>query len=129
MAILFTNNTYPYKHWLTSLAVGPLIWLAQDFFSRGSSQIDVIGIYMLFIIFGLFFSLPVFVLHLLLFNLLIRKTNSIFIIKTILNLITIPCIFIAIKLIGGTLMTPLLGLYYSVALIICSFLFKVKINI
>ena len=126
MALIFTSNTYPYKHWLTTLAVGPLILIIQDIFFGNNNLNDSIGIYMLFLVFGLFFSLPAFAFYLLLFNLIIRKTNSTFIIKTVLSLTTIVGVFVTIKLIGGTMMTPKLASYYSVALIICSLFYKIK---
>ncbi len=123
---IFTNNSYPYKHWLTSLAAGALILLVVDVISGINSLNDAIGICTLVIIFGFFFSLPVFILYLLLFNLLIHKLASKFLIKTILNAVTILGVFITIKLISGTMMTPKLALYYSCVLLVCSSIFKIK---
>jgi hypothetical protein len=121
-----TENSYPFKHWLTSLAVGPLILMTQDIVSGNNNLNDAVGIYFLFVVFGLFYSFPVFILYLLLFSFLIRKTDSAFIVKTVLNLITIIGGFFTIKLIGGTMMTPILASYYAVALIVCSLFYKIK---
>ena len=126
MIDFFTNNTYPYKHWLTSLATGALILFIIDIVSGNNNLNDALVMGMLCMVFGFFFSLPVFILYLILFNLLIRKTNSALIIKTILNSITIVGVFITIKLIGGTMMTPKFALYYSIILIVCSLFFKIK---
>jgi Sec-independent protein secretion pathway component TatC len=120
------NNSYPFKHWFSTLIVSALVILAIDIISANNTLNDAVGIFVLFIIYGLFFSLPVFILYLILFSVLIRKINSEFMIKTILNATTICGVFITIKLIGGSMMTPKLALFYSVALIVCSFIFKIK---
>ena len=126
MTTFFSSNTYPYKHWLTSLAVAALILFIIDVVSGNNNLNDAVGMCMLYVIFGFVFSIPVFIIYLLLFNLLIRKTTSALIIKTILNSITIAGIFITIKLIGGTMMTPKFASYYSIILIICSLFYKIK---
>ena len=126
MTIFLTDNTYPYKHWLTSLGLGALILFTIDIVSGKNSLNDAIGMGFLCVIFGFIFSIPVFILYLLLFNILIRRTISALLIKTILNSITIVGIFITIKLIGGTMMTPEFALYYSIILVVSSFFYKIK---
>ena len=126
MKTIFTNS-YPYKHWLTSIAVGPLIYMTyESFVTENSTFNDFIGTYMLFLTFGLLLSLPVLILYLLLFSLLIKTIGSTLIIKTILNITTIVGIAFTIKLIGGTLMTSSLVAFYSIALVISSFFYKLK---
>jgi Sec-independent protein secretion pathway component TatC len=126
MKTIFTNS-YPYKHWLTSIAVGPLIYMTyESFVTENSTFNDFIGTYILFLTFGLLLSLPVLILYLLLFSLLIKTIRSTLIIKTILNITTIVGIAFTIKLIGGTLMTSSLVAFYSIALIISSFIYKIK---
>lgn len=120
------TNTYPYKHWLTTLIVSALTIFFIDVISGNNNFNDALGICMLFIIYGLLFSLPMFILYFLLFYILIRKVNSALIIKTILNTVTICGIYITIQLIGGTMMTPKLATYYSIILIVCSLFFKIK---
>jgi Sec-independent protein secretion pathway component TatC len=107
---------------------GPLILCIQDIVSGNNNLNDAVGFYILFVAFGFVYSLPVFLLYLLLFNLLIKKTASILIIKTVLNLTAIIGVFVTIKLIEGTMMTPTLALHYAIALIICSLIYKVKIQ-
>jgi len=126
MTTFFSNNTYPYKHWLTSLSVAALILFIIDIVSGNNNLKDAIGMCMLYVIFGFVFSIPVFIIYLLVFNLLIRKKFSALIIKTILNSITIAGVFVTIKLIGGTMMTPKFALYYSIILIVCSLFYKIK---
>lgn len=126
MKTIFTNS-YPYKHWLTSIAVGPLIYMTyESFVTENSTFNDFIGTYMLFLTFGLLLSLPVLILYLLLFSLLIKTIGSTLIIKTILNITTVVGIAFTIKLIGGTLMTSSLVAFYSIALVISSFFYKLK---
>ena len=126
MEISLNNSAYPFKHWFSSLIVAPLILMVQDYFSGNNSFSNAIGIYMLFIIFGLFFSFPVFVLYFILYNFLIGKNFKTITTKVILNFATIAGVFVTIKLIGGSAMTVNLALYYSVTIIICSFFFKIK---
>ncbi|MCD6068290.1 MAG: hypothetical protein K0S33_3116 [Bacteroidetes bacterium] len=122
----FFSNTYPYKHWLTSLVIVPFILLIGDLISGNNTLNNALAVFVLFILFGLVCSFPVFAIYLLVFNVLIRKTNSVFIIKAILNVITIAGVFITVKLIGGTMMTVVLAAYYSGAIIICSLFYKIK---
>ncbi len=128
MGILFTNNTYPFKHWMTSLALSPLIILSEAVVFSQNLQInsDTIGLYMLYVAFGLFFSLPVFIAYLLIFNLLMRTAKSTFLIKMTLNLIAVIGVFITIKLLGGTAMTTSVAVMYSMAIIASSFFYKIK---
>lgn len=126
MTTISIDKTYPFKHWVTSLAVGPLGLFIQDMVSGNNNLNDAVGIYILFVGFGIAFSLPVFLLYLLLFNLLTKNVNTVLPVKTILNLIAIIGVFVTIKLIGGTMMTTTLALYYSVALFVCSFFYKIK---
>lgn len=126
MPSFFTNNSYPYKHWLTTLTIAPLMIMIYDFLNGNNNFNDAIGIFVLFVIFGFLFSLPVVVLYLLLFTILIKRVDSVLLIKIILNVFTILGVLLSIKTIGGTMMTPALSMHYSVALILCSFFFKIK---
>jgi hypothetical protein len=126
MTMFFTSNTYPYKHWLTSLAAGALVLFIIDIVSGNNNLNDAVGMCMLYVIFGFVFSIPVFILYLLLFNFLIKKTNSALLIKVVLNSITIVGVFFTIKLIGGAMMTPKFAAYYSIILIVCSLFYKIK---
>ena len=128
MAIIFTNNTYPFKHWLTSLGLGPLFQIiyATLFDPEYKFTNDSLGTYLLFFLFSLFFSFPVFVIYLMLFNLFIKKIKSLLLVKSLLNLITILSVYIIIQLIGGTAMTMTLSTIYSVAIIISSSFYKIK---
>jgi hypothetical protein len=64
MKISFTENPYPYKHWLTSLVLGPLLFTIYGYISvpenKLSGSLDGIVVYSMI---GLVFSLPVFILY------------------------------------------------------------------
>lgn len=128
MAILFTNNPYPFKHWITSLVLGPLIEFIYALFYNSYFKLntDIISMYIMYFIFGLVFSLPVFVLYVILFNVLIKKIVSVIMIKTLLNLLTIISVFIAIKSIGGTAMTTSLCISYSIGILLSSLFYKIN---
>ena len=130
MSIIFTNNPYPFKHWMTSLAVGPLISFIYGGIYNPDFKIntDIIGMYLLYFAFGLAFSLPVFVLYLLIFNVLIKKTESEVIIKTTLNLVTIVSVFVIVNSIGGTAMTTTFSTIYSIGIILSSFFYNIKVK-
>ncbi len=126
MKISINNSVYPFKHWLSSLVVAPFILMVQDYFSGNNNFSNALGIFMLFIIFGLLFSFPVFVLYFILYNFLISKMFNTIITKVILNSATIIGVFVIIKLIGGSAMTTSLALHYSATIIVCSFFFKIE---
>lgn len=128
MSILFTNNPYPFKHWITSLVLGPLFEFIYALFYNSNFKLstDIISIYILYLIFGLVFSLPVFVCYLILFNVLIKKRVSTKMIKILLNLLAIVSMFFLIKSIGGTAMTTSLCISYSIGILICSYFYKLN---
>jgi Sec-independent protein secretion pathway component TatC len=128
MRIVYKDYAYPFRHWLTSLALGPLIIFIYALLFEPDYKFnsDMPGMYMLYVAFGLFFSLPVFIVYLLLFNLLIRMAKSMLLIKMALNLVTIIGVFMTIKLMGFSEVTLSLPLIYSIAIIASSFFYKIK---
>ena len=118
-------NSYPYKHWLTSLVVGPLLMIIYEIIFDPGPMVGVVETYFLFLTFGLFFSVPVFLLYLLTFNQLTKKINSNLTIKTILNTVGVIGIIVTFLIIKGS-MAMMLAISYSVTLIISSVFYRVR---
>lgn len=120
------NTFYPIKHWLLTLVIGPVVVaLYEVLFSYSNSILSFLESYPLFIIFGIFFSLPVLIVYYFLFYLLISKPLSTLTIKSILNLVTIIGIVVTFILLGGSV-APDYSISYSIAVVICSWLAKIK---
>ncbi len=77
-----------------------------------------------FVVFGFVFSLPVFMISLIFFNLLIHRFSSNLLIKTILCIVSIIGVFITFAIIKGS-MAFTMSLIYSGSVIISSTLFKI----
>jgi hypothetical protein len=116
---------YPLKHWLTTMLLGPTLMIGYDLVSTSKLMVDAFGLFLLFVAFGLLFSLPVFLLYLWTFNRMTTRKNSDFVIKAALDLggvIAIAVMFLVI--IKGT-MSVMLTFCYSIALIISSLFFRI----
>jgi hypothetical protein len=116
---------YPLKHWLTSLIIAPLTMILYDTISSSKLLPDTAGVYFLFIPYGLLFSLPVFGLYLLIFNMIIKTDKSSLTIKVILDAIAIIGVVATFSLIGDSIEMKL-SIFYSVALVIASTFFRVR---
>ncbi len=119
------NLAYPIKHWLTSLVIGPLIMITYDAVTSSKLMVDAIGIFFLFLTFGLLLSLPTFILYILTFTTLIKKEISNLTIKIILNTLAIIGTVLTFLTIKGS-MTELLIICYSTSLIVGSLLYRVR---
>jgi hypothetical protein len=117
------KNYYPLKHWLSVLLVGPLFWLIYETVFRGERLKNVYRLlgeaYML----ELLFSLPAFILYLIIFYLLKKKTTNEYVIKLTLNIFTIIVMFITFKLIDSHAVDYFF-IPYTIAIILCSLIFK-----
>lgn len=116
MKMTFTENPYPYKHWLASLVMGSLIGLGS------SLSLDLFLVYLMM---SFVFSLPVMVVYLIAFSLLSKSSFSPFILKILLNLVAIAGVVITLSLIGGEA-AAITAIIYSSALVISSFFFRIE---
>lgn len=116
---------YPLKHWLTSLAIGPLIMIIYDTVISAKLMNDAIGMYFLFLLYGVFFSLPTLILYLFLYSRVVNTQTSNLVSKTILNFLGVVGIVVTFLLIGGS-MSQILTLSYSGALIFGSLLYNIR---
>lgn len=119
------NLAYPLKHWLTSLSIGPLMMIIYDAFSSSKLMNDAFVTCLLFVTFGLFFSLPVFILYVLVYNRIIKTDQSNLTIKIILNIIGVIGVVTTFSVIKGSI-TMVASICYSIALITGSIFYKVR---
>jgi hypothetical protein len=123
------NKLYPFKVWLSTIGiVAPLLMIINGVFNS-NNQTSAADSALLFvtIIFALFFSMPVLIVHYLVFNLLIKKQLKAFGIKLILCIISIAGIYIIFHLIRGS-MEYIMSAIYSLSVILPSFIFKIYQN-
>lgn len=120
---------YPIRHFLVTLLIAPLI---SVFYTAGNAAPDLLETlgnmletYPLFLILGFVFALPVFILYYLSYKVLIKTSLPAIAIKLLLNTEAIAGLMITLKLIGGTFV-PTAILFYSIAVIISSFFFKLR---
>ena len=120
------DTFYPVKHWLLTLAVGPVVVSIYEFFlSNDTSVFFLLEAYPPFLIIGFIFSIPMLLVYYLLFYFLISKPLTTLITKSILNLITIAGIFVTFIVVGGST-APDYSISYSIAVVICSWFIKIK---
>src|SRR5687768_6704677 len=110
------NLGYPLRHWLTSLAIGPLIAFTYETISYKVPN-DAFGTYFLFVTFGLVFSLPIFILYVLTFNKLLQTKMSGWTIKIILDIVAVIGVIVTFSMIKGT-MTLRASIFYSIAILL-----------
>ncbi len=89
------------------------------------ANVDVIQIYFLILTFGLFISLPVFLISVFVFRKMIKAEKSNLAIKTTLNIIALSGTSIIFYFIRGTTAFAL-ALCYMTAVILSSIFFKIK---
>jgi len=88
-------------------------------------MVDAIGIFFLFVTFGLFFALPTFIQYILTFKRVIKRGMSILTVKLILNMLAITGTVLTFLIVKGS-MTELLIICYSSALIVGSLFYRVR---
>lgn len=121
------NKLYPLKHWLATLVIGPILPALYSLVIDKSiiDLKDLIQLYPLYLILGIFFSIPLLAIYYLCFAIMEKLTTSGLLVKTILTLLTVAGIYVTFKIIKGS-MVPIEICAYSGAAIICSFIFKIK---
>lgn len=124
---------YPFKHFLTTLLIGPFMPIffdAKSYVEGAPSLIkffeSVLETYPLFLTFGLAFALPTFILYYFFYKLLIGTSIPDIGIKLLLNTEAIIGLIITFKLIDGSY-APTGTLSYAIAVVLSSFFFKLRI--
>jgi hypothetical protein len=123
------NNWYPLLVWLlTVIVIGPTVSsIVMKFLGITVIQEarDLKLNFRVFLVFGLFFSIPVFVIYFVIFKILTYKNKSILFVKTCLNTICTIGIFITFYIMSASTTNMYFSLVYTVSAIISSFVFNV----
>ncbi len=121
---------YPIKQWLFTVLIGPIGVVLIEL--MGSSRRNASGVFEsfpLFLIFGLLISLPTLLLNLIVFKTLVRKINSVWILKLTLNAIAILGIIILMRFrIKGGPLSLQVFIAYSLVILISSLFIKIDIK-
>jgi hypothetical protein len=116
------NDLYPGLLWITSIVIAPLIFVIKT----GSTRMDDLHFYfVVFLIFGTLYSLPVLFICIVSFNILIKNLSSPLLIKALLNLICIIGVLLTFKIISDSDEFDL-RLIYSASIILSSLLYRVR---
>ena len=99
--------------------------IIYDTIENSKLMTDAVGVYFLFISFGLVFSLPTFIIYALTYNAIIKTDKSNLTIKTVLIALGILGVVVTFSLIKGTLIFKA-SIFYSTGLIIGSFFYNVR---
>jgi hypothetical protein len=119
------NRNYPYLNWILTIIIGPFLWIIYEILINEQNAGSMFEVIFAFIGVGLIFSLPSLAINVFVFQLLIKITSSLFLIKFILISIGVIGIIVTFKLIGGTLALNL-TLSYSISLIIAGLLIRLQ---
>jgi hypothetical protein len=119
MAVITKSKLFPVRLWLlTTIIVGPILLCFgsalydSTYFNKSAN----LGIIFLFIPFGLFFSLPTFIVVSLTHSLLSEKIATI-LLKWLLICVAVIGVLVTFSLIGGY-MAKTYSLFYSAAVIV-----------
>jgi hypothetical protein len=124
------NNqlSYPTKHWLTTISVGPLFLSVCDvLFSKQNTMLSYIKFYFMFVFYGFIFSIPVFAIYYFLFKMSLKAKISRLAVKIGMLIVAIIITCFVICLIGSALMLPLM-ISYLIALALTSTFYKLEDN-
>ena len=108
MDTVITNKKYPFYLWLLSIVVAPILLVIIGMINLpdeiGASDTDVSGslfVFLLFVVFGLLYSLPTFLMAFFSFKLLQQKFHHPMLLKLFIGVISIIGVFITFLLISG----------------------------
>lgn len=125
----YINTGYPFQVWLTTIAiVAPLIITLHGVL-QSNYHFSTVDVTFLFgtVPLGLIFSLPVFIIHYVLFIFLTKKRLKTLGIKLTLCITCLIGVFLTFHIIGGT-SEHNFRILYSTSVILPSFIFKVYQN-
>lgn len=121
------NEYFPYKHWILTLSIAPLLLLAFSL-SKGEGTDFSFWVFiptiLALIAISIVISTPAFIFYYMLFCFLSYKATKALTAKTILILFSIFTIVITITLFGGTLYTE--QALYAVSSIVSGFFLNIQ---
>src|SRR5687768_17193549 len=108
------NQNYSIKHWYGTLSLAPfiLLFMGESYFSFSIESIkDFLGLYIVFFIFSLAISFPVFIIHNVALSIFISKQTNSIVTKVILISLTVVGIMGILLVLGGSSMTRIIMSY------------------
>lgn len=130
------NKLYPLQLWLTSIVLAPILFFIIGFSNSPNMSGDsgAFAVLLLFVFFGLFYSLPVFIVTFIAFKMIMKKEHNPLLVKVILNAIAVAGVFLTFMIIQG--MNSLnwnsnrsglvFSLIYSASIILSSMFYKMR---
>ena len=118
MKSMIFNKNYPLQVWLTSIVIAPIL------LSIVTLDSSIFSLFFIYIFYGVFLSVPVFLIYLLSFRILIQKKYSPLFIKALSDLLSIIGVFITFQIISGSEIY-LLSIIYSTSIILSSIFCKI----
>lgn len=122
MKALF-NQAYPFKHWLVTIILGPILFSSFEI----NRLMSFMELYIMIFSYGALLSLPAFLIYLFAFSVLNKTKLSPLVIKVILTAGTTIGIFVTLYVLLDALFSQI-GISYVVPLVLSSFFFKLRVN-
>jgi|SRR5579875_969827 len=120
------NKNYPFILWISTVIIAPLFFPVIAYFRNGFTEaVDGFSLLPILIFFGALLSLPTFAIFHFTFEILKKKFQSILLLKMVLNIICVACIFLTFKLLFGSI-EFYFSCVYSASIILLSIFFKIN---
>ena len=117
------NNKYPIQVWLTTILVGSLLLITT--FSFYDPTFIFLTLFM-----GMVFSIPALGVHFLVFHILAEVPASAWFVKLLMAIVAIACTFVTFRMLEFPFPKHIWDksfyLYYFIAILIGSFLFRLR---
>ena len=121
------NKDYPFFAWVFTLLIGPFLWIMFEVMYNGEKMGSMFQVFPVCFMMGLFLSLPVLFITVLVFMFFQNTKVSKFNIKLSLMILGVLGVLITFKLMGGFLSIPL-TIFYSVATVISYIISNSKLD-
>ena len=115
-----TNRFYPLRLRLFTINITPVLSVFWNRLSNSNSNIEVI---LLFILFGLLFSAPTFMVVFLLYQSIRNSGLAVWILKSIIIVVAVIGMVVTLTMIGGSAM-PALKWAYAISISIIGYFLK-----
>ncbi len=124
------KKSYPYFVWLSTLALGPILYMEMLSNNAGASPLGIAAALIYFFFFGILFSAPAFFIYLFLFRYLLRDRLAPMTTKFLSCLTAIVILITTLYVVGyrdfNERDSKRLILSYAFIIVFSSFVFKVK---
>lgn len=123
--ITVPRHLYAFVHWLSTIAICPLVLVAIDCVVRGGFRRPDSELLALYLLFGGIFSIPAAILYIYFVSLVQKYISNLVVLKVVGNLFVILTIIVTLLIIDGSMVLNLI-FAYSLATVLASVLIRVK---